>query len=76
MNGPGSSAGSMYNGIGGSPGRSFDGGPPSANVVRQGNVSVKEEGFASFLWRPKWLVLKETTLTLHKNEVSCAPEIK
>jgi hypothetical protein len=65
----GAPAGNGYSGIGGSPGRNFDGGPPSASVVRQGNVSVKEEGFASFLWRPKWLVLKETTLTLHKSEV-------
>jgi hypothetical protein len=57
-----------YGGVGGSP-RAYDGGPPSAAVVRQGAVSVKEDGFASWLWRPKWLVLKETTLTLHKSDV-------
>jgi hypothetical protein len=32
-------------------------------------VSIKEDGFASWLWRPKWLVLKEQTLTIHKTEV-------
>jgi serine/threonine-protein kinase CLA4 len=38
-------------------------------VVRQGYVSVKEDGFASFLWSRKWLVLKEHILSFHKNEV-------
>jgi hypothetical protein len=32
-------------------------------------VSVKEEGFVSFLWRPQWLVPNETTSTPHKSEV-------
>jgi protein-serine/threonine kinase len=31
-------------------------------------VSIKEDGFASWLWRPKWLVLKEQTLEIHKTE--------
>jgi hypothetical protein len=65
--------GGAYSGIGGSPGRAFDGGPPASAVVRQGTVQVKEEGFASFLWRPKFLVLKETTLTLHKSDVGVFP---
>jgi len=39
-------------------------------IVRSGAVSIKEDGFAtSWLWRPKWLVLKEQTLSIHKNEV-------
>lgn len=33
-------------------------------------VNIKEDGFASWLWRPKWLVLKEQTLSIHKTEVS------
>ena len=33
-------------------------------------MSIKEDGFASWLWRPKWLVLKEQTLEIHKTEVS------
>jgi len=41
-----------------------------AHVVRSGTVIIKEDGFAtSWLWRPKWLVLKERTLSIHKNEV-------
>jgi hypothetical protein len=40
-------------------------------IVRSGAVSVKEEGtFASWIWKLKWLVLREETLTLHKSEVS------
>ncbi|OBZ74620.1 Serine/threonine-protein kinase CLA4 [Grifola frondosa] len=31
-------------------------------------VTVKEDGIVSWLWRPKWLVLKEQTLSIHKNE--------
>lgn len=58
-----------YSGIGGSPNRTMETGPPSS-VVRCGSVSVKEEGtFASWIWQKKWLVLKEQTLSLHKSEV-------
>ena len=71
-----SSSGSSYSGIGGSPN------PNSENimgihVVRSGVVSYKEDGFASWLWRPKWLFLKEQTLSIHKNEVSliCLPTL-
>jgi len=43
----------------------------NTHVVRSGIVSIKEDGFAtSWLWRPKWLVLKEQTLSIHKSEVS------
>jgi serine/threonine-protein kinase CLA4 len=61
---PSGSYASSYSGIGGSPNRNTD-----VNVVRAGTVSLKEDGFASWLWRPKWLVLREQTLTIHKNEV-------
>jgi serine/threonine-protein kinase CLA4 len=44
-------------------------GNSDGGVVRQGYVSVKEDGFASFLWSRKWLVLKEHILSFHKNEV-------
>lgn len=40
----------------------------NTHVVRNGTVSIKEDGFASWLWRPKWLVLKEQTLSIHKSE--------
>ena len=73
MSSPSSSAyAPSYTGIGGSPDRN-SGSVNSSNVVRSGTVAVKEEGLVSFLWRPKWLVLKEYTLSIHKNEVSaCA----
>lgn len=65
----GSSYSSSYSGIGGSPSLS-NGGGAGGGVVRHGPVSVKEEGtLTSWIWKVKWLVLKEMTLTLHKSEV-------
>ncbi|KAF7326916.1 Non-specific serine/threonine protein kinase [Mycena venus] len=65
----GSSYSSSYSGIGGSP--SLSNGSGSGGVVRQGPVSVKEDGtLTSWIWKVKWLVLKEMTLTLHKSEQS------
>ena len=65
----GSSYAASYSGIGGSPNRNSEA-VFSAQIVRNGTVSIKEDGFASWLWRPKWLVLKEQTLSIHKTEVS------
>lgn len=65
----GSSYAASYSGIGGSPNRNSEA-VFSAQIVRNGTVSIKEDGFASWLWRPKWLVLKEQTLSIHKSEVS------
>ena len=67
-----SSSGSSYSGIGGSPNRNSEN-IMNTHVVRSGPVSIKEEGFTSFLWRPRWLVLKEQSLLIHKNEVSLVP---
>ena len=65
-----SSSGSSYSGIGGSPNRNSEN-IMNTHIVRSGIVSIKEDGFAtSWLWRPKWLVLKEQTLSIHKTEVS------
>jgi hypothetical protein len=64
-----------YSGIGGTPNiggfpkRSSDGAGTSG-VVRQGPAGFKEDAFASWIWREKWLVLKEHSLSVHKNEVS------
>ena len=58
-----------YSGIGGSPNRASDG-MMGSHIVRSGMVSIKEDGVVSWFWRPKWLVLKEQTLSIHKNEVS------
>jgi hypothetical protein len=65
----GSSYASSYSGIGASPNRNSEA-VFNSHVVRNGMVSIKEDGFASWLWRPKWLVLKEQTLSIHKTEVS------
>ncbi|KAJ3117253.1 Protein kinase [Phlyctochytrium bullatum] len=40
----------------------------SSYVIKRGYVSVKEEGLRSFMWSKKWLLLREQTLTIHKNE--------
>lgn len=64
----GSSYNSSYSGIGGSPNRTSDS-VMNANVIRAGIVSIKEDGLVSWLWRPKWLVLKDQTLSIHKSEV-------
>jgi hypothetical protein len=41
-----------------------------SGIVRQGSVGFKEDAFASWIWREKWLVLREQSLAVHKNEVS------
>lgn len=42
---------------------------PTRQVVRNGYANVKEDGFASLFWNRRWMILKEDTLTFHKNEV-------
>ncbi|KAG5730984.1 Serine/threonine-protein kinase shk2, partial [Termitomyces sp. T112] len=67
-----SSLNPSYSGIGGSPipNRSQET-LSNSQVVRCGPVSVKEEGtFVSWIWKLKWLVLKEQTLTIHRSEHS------
>lgn len=63
-----SSYASDYTGIGGSPIRYSDA-SMNSQIIRNGMVSLKEEGFASFMFLRKWLVLKGDTLTIHKTEV-------
>ena len=67
----GSSYATSYSGIGASPIRQSIGIPSGSEVVRAGWASVKEDGFAiaSLFWTRKWLILKEATLSFHKNEV-------
>ena len=67
---PSTSSYQSYTGIGGSPNR----GPEdlsNSQVVRTGSVSIKEEGFANWLFTRKFLILKEQTLSIHRNEVGC-----
>jgi protein-serine/threonine kinase len=44
--------------------------PPrlSSYVVKRGYLLVKEDGLRAFLWSKKWCLLREQTLTFHKNE--------
>ena len=65
----GSSYATSYSGIGASPIRTSVS-ASSSEVVRTGWASVKEDAFASIFWNRKWLILKENTLTFHRNEVS------
>ncbi|KAI9509925.1 Pkinase-domain-containing protein [Russula earlei] len=64
-----------YSGIGGTPNiggfprRSSDDAPMSG-IVRQGSVGFKEDAFASWIWREKWLILREQSLSVHKNETA------
>ncbi|KAJ3272566.1 Protein kinase [Terramyces sp. JEL0728] len=49
--------------------------PTASNslVVKEGKVRIRDEGFRSFLWSKRWLVLKEHTLTVFKNQASKSP---
>ncbi|RKP08864.1 kinase-like domain-containing protein [Thamnocephalis sphaerospora] len=42
----------------------------SAFIVKKGNVSVKEDGLRAWIWSKRWLVLREQTLTFHRNETA------
>ena len=57
-----------YSGIGGTPNRGSDD-TMNSQIIRNGTVSMKEDGFGNWLWQRKWLVLKEQTLSVHRSEV-------
>ena len=38
-------------------------------MVKRGYASVKEDGIRSWIWSKRWLLLREQTLTFHRNEV-------
>ena len=61
---PSSGSGS-YSGISGSLNRNSEN--MDTHVVRSGVVSIKEDGLTSWLWRTKWLILKEQTLSMHNS---------
>lgn len=44
-------------------------GPGAPTIVRRGWVSVKEDGLRAWMWSKKWLVLREHSLCIYKNEV-------
>jgi len=39
-------------------------------IIKKGYASVKEDGLRSFLWSKRWLVLREQTLTIQRNETT------
>ncbi|KAH9821007.1 p21-activated serine/threonine protein kinase [Melampsora americana] len=46
---------------------------PPANqttIVRRGFAKLKEDGLRSWIWSQRWLILREQTLTFHKNETT------
>ncbi|KAI8621089.1 kinase-like domain-containing protein [Chytriomyces sp. MP71] len=40
----------------------------SSYVVKRGFAAIKEDGLRSFIWSKRWLLLREQTLTFHRNE--------
>lgn len=40
----------------------------SSYIVKRGYGNVREDGFRSFMWSKRWLLLREQTLTFHRNE--------
>lgn len=69
--GPLRPAGPAAGGVGGSTWNGGTSGSASnGGIVRKGYVSVKEDGIRSWIWSKRWLVLRDQTLTFHKNEVS------
>ncbi|KNZ49591.1 STE/STE20/PAKA protein kinase [Puccinia sorghi] len=43
--------------------------PNPTTIVRRGFAKLKEDGLRSWIWSQRWLILREQTLTFHKNEV-------
>ncbi|RIA98708.1 kinase-like domain-containing protein [Glomus cerebriforme] len=40
----------------------------NTNVVKKGYISVKEDGLRAWIWSKRWTLLREQTLTFHRNE--------
>ncbi|KAJ3773268.1 Pkinase-domain-containing protein [Lentinula raphanica] len=65
----GSLAGPSPGGLASQGGGGGGGSGQGEGVIRSGQASVKEDGtFASWIWKVKWLVLKEQTLSMAKSE--------
>ena len=62
--------GSSYSVVGGSPYPNSERKYMGIHVIQSGAVGMKEDGFASWLWRPKWLCVEEQTLWIRKSKVS------
>ncbi|KAA1068918.1 Protein kinase [Puccinia graminis f. sp. tritici] len=44
--------------------------PNPTTIVRRGFAKLKEDGLRSWIWSQRWLILREQTLTFHKNETT------
>ncbi|CAG8484139.1 3377_t:CDS:10, partial [Scutellospora calospora] len=42
--------------------------PMNSHVVKKGYISVKEDGLRAWIWSKRWMLLREQTLTFHRNE--------
>ncbi|ORX90623.1 Pkinase-domain-containing protein [Basidiobolus meristosporus CBS 931.73] len=42
-------------------------------VIKKGHLSLKEEGLRAWIWSKRWVLLREMTLTFHRNETSPQP---
>ncbi|CAG8773375.1 8538_t:CDS:2, partial [Cetraspora pellucida] len=40
----------------------------NSQVVKKGYISVKEDGLRAWIWSKRWMLLREQTLTFHRNE--------
>lgn len=40
----------------------------NTNVVKKGYISVKEDGLRAWIWSKRWTLLRDQTLTFHRNE--------
>lgn len=41
-----------------------------AEIKKDGYVSVKEDGIRAWIWSKRYVILREQTLTFHRNEVN------
>ncbi|KAJ8097270.1 kinase-like domain-containing protein [Lipomyces tetrasporus] len=41
-----------------------------SQIIKQGWASIKEDGLRSFIWTKKYLMLRDSSLDIHKNETS------
>ncbi|KAJ3213227.1 Protein kinase [Clydaea vesicula] len=40
----------------------------ATSIIKRNYLYVREEGIRSFLWTKRWILLREQTLTIHRNE--------
>lgn len=41
-------------------------------IIKDGYLSVKEDGLRAWIWSKRFCVLRDQALTFHRNEVSCS----